>query len=202
MTDRKPDGTWTLSVKSTTLGYKMEDNSDEEGPLEDLESSFSITMDNRGRFLNIPENEEFSSVPRDIVLYGNPIWLLPSMMLTVEPVSVGASWPIDLSLPIDEPDFKVTLTVKGTGTLRRLEGNQTYVDLDFKFELKMPGTDSDPQMYTGKGTSSVAYDLKSARFTSNKLDMTWETVGFAVSDNENDIKTTFADSLQVNLINK
>jgi hypothetical protein len=208
----KLDGIWTLTGTTTTLSWKREGDSNESASegVKHLENSFSVTMDRQGRILNIPENEEFGSVQRDFLIYRNPVMLLPTMMLPLEPVSVGASWPIDILLPIPdlrELTFKTTLVLKGSGTLKSIDRGQAFIDLTFTSELKMTSSDGKPMtrsgsevMYIGKGTSSVAYGLKNARFTMNRLHITRETVGFAISDNEKDTKTIFEDSLQLNLV--
>jgi hypothetical protein len=195
---------WKLSFLITTLGVKIGGKSIEitERSSADAEVSFSATMSKDGELLNIPENETAGSRQRDVLGYRNPLVLLPFMLLPRKPVRIGETWHNVFSSPIpdDMHSLMPTLELKGTGTLKSRNGNRAYVDLTFTSELRMASSNSMPNMWVVKGTASAIYDLDESRFIMNKIDMTRETVGFAFSDNEKDIKTLLIESLQVDLI--
>src|SRR5205814_9106153 len=162
----------------------------------------SVTMRREGAVLNIPEKGMAGSMQRDLLGYRNPLILLPIMVLTRKSVRIGDTWDNEFSsvIPDDMHSLMPTLKLKGTGALKAINGNKASLVLTFTSELRMASASSTPNMWKVKGTASATYDLDKARFIMNKIDMTRETVGFAFSDNEKDIKTILTDSLQLDLI--
>ncbi len=195
-------GNWKLSLLFTTLDAKIDEKSDGIEDMSFADISFFATMSKEGELLNIPENEPAGSAHRDELGYRNPLLLLPFMLLPRKPVRTGETWRNHFSGPIpdDMHSLMPSLELKSTGTLRSVNGNIAYVDLDFTSELRMGGSNSKPNMWIVKGTASVVYDLGESRFIMNKVDMSRETVGFAISDNEKDIKTILTESLQLDLV--
>lgn len=193
---------WKLSFLITTLGIKIGGKSIEITERSSLDASFSATMSKEGELLNIPENEMAGSRQRDLMGYRNPLLLLPFMLLPRKPVRIGETWHNVFSSPIPDEMHSLmpTLELEATGTLKAINGNRAYVDLAFNSELRMASSHSKPNMWVAKGTASVIYDLDESRFIMNKIDMTRETIGFAFSDNEKDIKTILTESLQLDLI--
>jgi hypothetical protein len=196
------EGAWKLSLLITTLDVRIDGKSIKTFERSFVDASFSVTMSREGELLNIPENEMAGSMQRDLLGYRNPLVLLPIMLLPRKSVRIGDTWDNEFSsaVPDDTHSLMPTLKLKGTGTLKAINGNKASIDLTFTSELRMASANSKPNMWIVKGTASATYDLDKARFIMHKIDMTRETVGFAVSDNEKDIRTILTESLQLDLI--
>jgi hypothetical protein len=196
------NGDWKLSFHITALNFNQDGKRIENNNPSLQEASFTVTMNKDGELLNIPENQQAGLTQRDLYSFQNPLLLLPWMLLPRKPVGIGENWSNEFASAIPDPMYSLRpeINLKGSGILKAVTDNKANIELTFTSELKMASHKPQPNIWLGKGAMSAVYDLDRAQFITNKIEITRETIGFAFSDNEKDIKSIFTESLQVNLI--
>ena len=198
VTENRPDGGWTLLTRFTKVDVKSDGESDEETNRAWTGISFSITKDKDGRVLDVPEtsdalNNDFK--PRMILMD-------PTMMLPTGQVKVGASWPIDVTHTIQKGDAPVIQTLRGTGTLKEVNAGRATIEFLFTSEISMtsPEADEEADTWVGDCRATAVFDLGTARFTSNNIDMNIETPGEAWGDNPDLIKIIITSSMRFDIL--
>jgi hypothetical protein len=202
VTARKPDGTWTLSNKFANIEMKIDGETHEETSRRLEGKSFAVMLDKQGNIVGVVGVEAL--VP-GMDFKQMLTQMTPSMMLPQKPIKVGESWPIELSNPAEIAGATANQTLKGTGTLKEVNGPLALMDFVYKVEMSVSGEGAQQAMFSGEGEgkSTVSYDLEKARFTSNTTQMTMRTVGqFRSAGAIQEIKNTLKSSLQVDLVNK
>jgi hypothetical protein len=200
----KPNGEWKVSFHITALDFMLDGKRLENNNPSLQETTFTVTMNKDGELLNIPENEEAGLMQRNMFAYQNPLLLLPWLLLPRKSVGIGETWSNEFASAI--PDTVSTLhpelNLKGNGALKTVTDNQAGIELTFVSELKLDRSNPRPNKWVGKGTMNAVYDFQQGQFIRNKIEMTRETVGFAISDNGKDIKSILTETLQLDLIKK
>jgi hypothetical protein len=198
------NGNWKLSFHIRALNFKENGKSVENNNPMLTEASFIITMNKDGELLNISENQQAGLTQRAFYSYQNPLLMLPWILLPRKPVGIGETWSNEFAsaIPDPMPHMRPEIKLKGNGIVKNVNANKADIELGFDSELKMASSKPQPRMWLGKGTMIAVYDLDQAQFISNKIKLTRETIGFAFTDSEKDIKNIFMESLQVDLIKK
>lgn len=199
VTATRDDGRWTVENRFTAIDMAVDGQNVEQAKALLANRPFSVTMDKTGKVLDVSGIDDM--LPgmdlKEMMSQMNPTAMLPS-----KPVSVGESWPIEISSPMDVQGASFLQKLKGTGTLRELNNGQALIAITYTLEMTL--TEDDPDSLsmsgTGKGQSILTYDMERARFTSNKTDMTIQSIGRERSGNQAEVsRSTLNSSMQVRL---
>lgn len=198
----QPNGNWKLSCHFTTSDYKLDGKRVENNNPAVASVTFIVAMNKDGELLNVSENQKAALKQGDPLGLENPLLILPWLLLPRKSIEIGETWNNESSsLLSNATDVHHSLDFKGSGVVKAVNDNQAVMELTFNSELHVNSPKSESRKWMGKGTMKTVYDLKQAQFIHNKVEMTRETIGFAVSDNHRDTKSILTESLQVDLIN-
>jgi hypothetical protein len=197
VTEARADGNWKQSHKLTLERLRFQDRdktfTDEklEGH-ENMNYSFAAVYGRDGSLIDLP-NEAGSLM----WIFGqvNPVLLLPTALLPKQAVRVGESWPIEMSRSVPDEGHTEPWSdrLNGTGVVKEIRDGQAIIEFEYTVDSQRFGKPATTQ----KVKSNVAFDLQKGQFISNHMEIVCETLGWAFSDNETDIKSIFNSLVNV-----
>lgn len=202
VTANQPDGRWTLESRFGSVEMQVDGQTinDAKSLLENR--TFSISMGKDGKVLDVSGVENLMPGMDLKQMMGQ---MNPAMMLPGKPVKVGESWPIEISSPLQVQGAIFQQKLTGTGTLKDVDDGQALIEITYKMEMSLIEAGDEGMNMTGTGTgkSSLAYDLETARFTSNKTETTIESIGREAGANRPPTsRSVIKSSMEVSLVNK
>ena len=195
VTATNPDGTWTVATKISNM--KM-DGTMNGTPLplppqaaNMPDQSYVVTYDKNGKVVSMSggTNPQSEQQVKDMLQNMNP-----SAMLPPNPVKVGDTWPISMDMAAPGPTGQgQKMQMKGTGRLTEIKNQEAKLDYDLTIQMEGEQVNA-----TGKGNSTVLYDLGKSRVVSSLMDMKIDDLSLSTGRGQS-VKSNMTMKMQMDL---